>query len=78
MKRPVSERALLLRVNRKLKERGETVKKSRPDSQWASELGTFYLLDVSANAIIGKHMDLEVLAREMGALQPFEALEYQE
>jgi hypothetical protein len=71
---PVSERALLQRLNRRLKAEGRIghmVKKLR---------GTegYYVLDLDRNAIVQMNLtltDLEEMAREYKALAPYESLE---
>ena len=71
MKKLISERALLARINRALV--GEIVKKCRADSkQWPS-LGTHYSVDLTSNTIIHTHIDLEAYGRELGCLTEFES-----
>ena len=69
---PVSERALIARINRKLPEH-EKLKKLR-GSRWEHDLGQYYIIDQNMNAILHKHIDIEELARELGALKPWESL----
>jgi hypothetical protein len=75
----VSERALLQRTNRKLKAKDQRVCIAR--GFWAdgfyhedTNLGRFYTVDVHRNAVVDTHVDLEQLAREAGALKPWEEL----
>ena len=73
MKKPISERALLARINRALDD--DVVKKCRRDSrQWYS-LGDYYSVDLMTNVIIDKDIDLEAYGRELGCLTEFESLE---
>ena len=72
---PISERALFARINRALAKEGETLRRCRPDSRWSNELGYYYALDISRNAITSKHVDLEDWGREMGVLKPYEKLD---
>lgn len=74
MKRvPVTPRALAQRINRKLKEKDQGLKATRGD-RWRHELGDYYIVDVSANAIVRKDVNLEKFGRQLGVLQPFEEL----
>jgi hypothetical protein len=69
---PVSERALIQRINRRIKDADHVLKCSRPRAR--SFVGDFYVLDVVRNAIVLQHLDLENYAREVGALEPYEYL----
>ena len=73
MKKLISERALLARINRALDD--EIVKKCRQDSRWWYSLGDYYSVDLATNVIIDKDIDLEAYGREMGCLTEFEALD---
>ena len=73
MKKPVSERALLARINRALEE--DVVKKCRRDSRSWYSLGDYYSVDLMSNVIIDKDIDLEAYGRELGCLTEFEKLE---
>jgi hypothetical protein len=70
---PISERALLARVNRKLAP-GMRVKKTIPNSRAGQDLGTFYQVDLRRNFVIRKDLDLAALGRELGVLADYEAL----
>jgi hypothetical protein len=69
---PVSERALVARLNRRLARDGEVVRKNRSRQDW--ELGEYYLLDIAHNSIPAKNIDIEVLGRELGCLRAREKL----
>lgn len=71
---PISRRALIQRINRALAKEGELLKACRPNSRAYHELGEFYVVDTSANAIVGKDVDLESYARELKVLEKFEHL----
>jgi hypothetical protein len=73
-KATVSERALFARIDRALKKDGATLRRCRPDSRRHSEVGTFYVVDLRRNRVRHKDVDLEALAREMGALKDWEVL----
>lgn len=75
MRKPITERALLARVNRKLKKEFLSVKRCHWDSKWFNELGRYYTVNELANRIEDKHINLEVLAKEYGAIKPYEVLE---
>lgn len=74
---PVSERALIGRINRKLRDRDpsetEVLRKAR-GSLAKSQVGEFYVINASRGSLLQAHVDLESFARELGALQPFEEL----
>jgi hypothetical protein len=74
IKVPVSERAVMQRINRLLAKDGEMLKKSRP-SKFHNRLGDFYRLDVQHNAIIEMNVNLEALAQEKNVLAKWEVLE---
>jgi hypothetical protein len=67
----VSESALIRRINRKLRPKGESLRKSRRETGYC---GRYYVLDVYRNAVIGIHVNLEIYARELGALRDDERL----
>ena len=71
---PVSASALIRRINRKLLKSWERVRKCSTGSRWHNELGDFYQVDLEHNAIIGKWVDLEALAKEEGVLKGSEKL----
>ena len=72
MKLRLDARAVLQRVNRKLKNANEIVKKAR--GRLEQEVGEYYRLDLHRNAIIEKDVDLEKLGRELGVLKPYEVI----
>lgn len=71
---PISERALLARMNRKMASDEIQVKKSRIGSSVHQELGDYYSIDLKRNVVDSKHIDLEALARQLGVLAAFEEL----
>lgn len=71
---PVSPRALLARINRKLVHDGECMKTCRSDSRWWHDLGDYYVVDLSRNFLTHKHYDLEEWGRDLGCLKPYEGL----
>lgn len=73
MQKTVSERALMARINRKLDEDGEKLKKARQSEQ--AELGNYYVVSENQNTVTAHGIDdLEAWARDLGVLKPFETL----
>lgn len=70
---PVSERALIQRINRKLKADWRQLKTTR-GVRAREDLGYFYVLDTRRNFIIDHHVDLETFGRVLGALAESEEL----
>ena len=71
---PVSKRALLARLNRKLVADLETVKRTRDNTRARQDLGEFYVVDEQINGIVEHDIDLEDFARKCGALAEHEHL----
>ena len=71
---PVTLKAIIARINRKLKPDFETLKTSR-GALTASSLGEHYLIDFRRNAILDTHVDPETYARELGVMAGYEFLE---
>jgi hypothetical protein len=69
---PITKRALIQRINRKLKPQYERMQSCRRNSRWWRDLGDLYVVDTYRNAIRNTHVDVEKYAREIGVLQPFE------
>jgi hypothetical protein len=76
---PVTTRALVQRINRKLSAldggdpRAEQVRAARGKAR--ETLGEFYLLDVGKNAVKDWHLDLDALGRKLGVLRAWERLD---
>lgn len=70
---PVSRRALLLRINKKLSDKGLAVKAAR--GRACRFMGSYYAIDLSQNQIAGRRIDVENLARKLGALADWEEME---
>jgi|APFre7841882630_1041343.scaffolds.fasta_scaffold00134_4 hypothetical protein len=71
---PVSRRALLARLNRKLVPDLETVKRTRDNTRARQDLGEFYVVDEQINGIVEHDIDLEDFARKRGVLAKHEHL----
>jgi hypothetical protein len=72
---PVSKRALIQRVNRKLATEKQTLKTWRRSEMGRYDAGDLYLLDLSYNSILREYVDLDTFARELGVLTDYEELE---
>jgi hypothetical protein len=70
---PVTSRALIQRINRKLAADGEVLKASR-GMQAFLDVGDHYVLDISMNAVVRKNLDIEQFGRSLGVLKPYEGL----
>lgn len=66
-KMPVTRRALIQRLNRKLVKNGEWLKIPRGQ-------GRVYLIDTDVNGVLDDDVDIEALARKEGVLFAFEEL----
>jgi hypothetical protein len=71
---PVTTRALIQRINRKLSSEMMQLKTTRGE-RWRNDLGDYYIIDVNKNIVVRAHLDLEELSRELGCLSPWEKLE---
>ncbi len=71
----VSERALLQRINRCLPP-GRVLKRTRDGTQASFELGAYFVLDTTRNVAVQWRVDIAALARELHALEDFEAVRY--
>ena len=74
LKVSVGRKALLARINRKLKPDLRTVRTLRGNRS-RREVGDYYEVDLNRNAIVAMHVDLEDYARELGVLTEWERLE---
>ena len=70
---PVSQRALIQRINRALAKENEALKAARSERD-RQQLGNYFVIDLHRNTVQAQHVDLEALARELGVLKPYEAL----
>jgi hypothetical protein len=74
MPKIISAENLYKRINRKLRPRGEQLKRSRGQSVEAT-LGLYYVLDLQRNFIVETSVQLESLAQDLGVLYPGEGME---
>ena len=73
MKLPVTERSVVARVNRRLQAAGEQLKPARSE-QVRAQVGDWYVLDVKRNGVVREDVNLEAIARELGALADWEVV----
>ena len=75
---PVGERALIARINRRLKEQDRQLRRARgfydDRGSWHEDtnLGRFYIIDLRRNFAVDKCVDLEECGRSCGALAAWE------
>lgn len=70
---PVSKRALIQRINRRLARDGEKLYATRGRRAF-QDLGEFHVIDVDRNFVAQKDVDLEELGRNLKVLSPWEKL----
>ena len=71
-KAPVTMRAVIQRINRKLKADDEQLRATRGEGNAQRELGDYYIVDFNRNSVMRKDVDPAKLARELGVLKPWE------
>ena len=71
---PVSERAVVQRINRKLRQEHEQLHATRPGTQAELTLGRYYVRNVTGNYIVSMHVDVEKLGREVEAIAEWEEM----
>jgi len=74
---PVTERALVQRLNRSLAADGMQLKKTVGARAFAT-LGDYYVVDISRNFVVEKEIDIESLGRKRKVLAEWEVLEEKE
>ena len=70
---PVSQRALIQRINRKLRPNHEQVQTAR-GGRALQNLARYYRINVWRNVVIQSDLDLEGFARELEAMAEWEKL----
>jgi hypothetical protein len=68
---PITERALIQRINRKLANDDEALKKTR-GIHATQGLGAYYKLNTNRNIVIDHHVDPVELAKELNVLWDWE------
>lgn len=74
MQKPVTELAIKRRLNRRLAEKGECLRKCPQNSHWLSELGTYYIAKIDTNKVLQTNVDISALARREGVMKLGEAI----
>jgi hypothetical protein len=75
---PVTERALIARINRKFAADksaagfGKRLYRSRPGSRLSANVGRYYV--IQSNTVKDCGFNLERMAREMGLMHPYEQI----
>ena len=70
---PVTERALIQRINRKLHAGGAKLRTAQGLAE--IHMGRFYTVSFRKNRVLQQHVDLEAFGRKLGALADFEHME---
>jgi cytochrome oxidase assembly protein ShyY1 len=70
---PVTERAVIQRVNRKLALEGQKLRTSR-SARSIQDSGRYYIVDLRGNWLARKNVDVEKLARELEVLAGWESI----
>ena len=63
MHKPVTALAVKRRLNRRLAEKGECLRKNPNNSPWLSKLGTYYIAEINTDNVLQTDVDLEAFAR---------------
>lgn len=72
---PVTERALIQRINRKLaQEKWPKGFRATRSTGEKNNLGDFYVLDLERNMVVDHHCTPDKYGRELGVLKPYEEL----
>lgn len=58
-----NEKAIMARVNRRLRKEGQVVRKSR--LRWMNDLGQYYIVGDPSNYVEATNVDLQELAQEL-------------
>jgi len=74
---PVSERALLQRINRKLLDENRKVIKTR-GALAIAKVGEYHEIDTRLSALIGRDINLELYGRKLGVLAQWEQITKEE
>jgi len=72
--RSITEKALIARINRKLKPDGQILKKTRGERA-ILDLGYFYVIDIYQNISLWTRVDIEAFGKELGVMKDYETVE---
>jgi hypothetical protein len=72
---PISRRALIQRINRKLRHNGEVLKIARGSrAESESDVGRYFIVNIKRNSLVNDHCDPEAVGREIGVMAEYERL----
>lgn len=71
---PITQRALIQRINRVLARDGQQLKAYR-GGKWESDLGRYYIVDLNRNRLLRGDVELDDLGRELDVIAGYEKLE---
>jgi hypothetical protein len=74
---PVSLRAVIQRINRRLGSEEKVLKIARSE-RVKDAVGWYYVLDVNRNWVISRWVNVEQYARDLGVLKEWERMEQEE
>jgi len=69
---PVSMRAVIQRINRKLKADDEVLKTARGEGRLLQDVGRYYVVNIRINGLVGRDVDPTEMARKLGVLKDYE------
>lgn len=73
-KAKISKHALIQRINRRLAKDGEVLKAGLGEKV-ISDLGNYFIVDTSHNAIVSHDVEIEELGRKIKVLKPYETVD---
>jgi hypothetical protein len=72
---PISMRALIQRINRKLRHNGEVSKVARgSQAESEADVGRYFIVNIERNLLVNDHCDPEAIGREIGVMAEHERL----
>jgi hypothetical protein len=71
-----TQAAVEARVRRALRREGRTLHRCPSTSRWHHDVGDHYVADAATRFILDKHVDLEDLARDLGALDAGQSIDH--
>ena len=74
MQKPVTALAVKRRLNRRLTQKGECLRKNPYNSPLLSKLGTYYIAEIDTDNVIQTDVDLEAFARAEGVMKSGEVI----
>jgi hypothetical protein len=73
---PITMRALVQRMNRRLGQSGQVLRPARSEGIQV-QLGNWYVIDTRQNTVVQQHVDPIAFARELGVLHGWETVKEQ-